>query len=91
MSKRPSLFQATERQDVPRTSPAIAAEVAAAPATAVGRPSSRQGKKVLSVFLEPEAWRQLRAMALEENTTTQALGVEAVNMLFAARGKGRLA
>ena len=54
------------------------------------RPASRQGKRVLSVFVEPETWRRLRSMALEEDTTTQALGTEALNLLFAARGKGRL-
>lgn len=56
-----------------------------------GKPSSRAGKRVLSVFITPEAWKQLRTLAIEEETTTQALGIEAVNMLFAARQKNRIA
>lgn len=90
MSKRPSLFQFSDCQDT-RPPPAIAGEVAVVPATSAGRPAGRQGKKVLSAFIEPEVWRQLRTVALEENTTTQMSGVGTVNMLFAVREKGRIA
>lgn len=68
--------------------PAEAGPVASRP---VSKSSSRVGKRVLSVFITPEAWKQLRALAIEEETTTQALGTEAVNMLFAARQKNRVA
>ncbi len=95
MSKRPSLFSAAAApaaRQAPLPAASIGEEAPPAPvALGKARPASRQGKKVLSLFVEPEAWRQLRNMALEEDTTTQALGVEALNLLFAARGKGRLA
>jgi hypothetical protein len=41
------------------------------------------GKRVLSIYLDPLAWKQLRLLALENNTSTQALGEEAINLLFA--------
>lgn len=78
MAKRPSLRQVADKE-------------ASGPVSipAQSRPTSRQGKRVLSVFIEPQVWRQLRAMALDEGTTTQALGVEALSLLFAQRGKGQ--
>jgi hypothetical protein len=30
----------------------------------VRRPPSREGKRVLSVYLRPEAWKQLRMLAI---------------------------
>jgi hypothetical protein len=37
---------------------------------------------VLSVYLDPLAWKQLRQLALDTDTSTQALGEEAINLLF---------
>jgi len=84
MSKRPSLFSAK---------PALADTVAdIAPTPTIDdtssvpkskRPPSRAGKRVLSVYLDPLAWKQLRQLALDTETSTQALGEEAVNLLFA--------
>ena len=55
------------------------------------RPPSRAGKRVLSVYLDPLAWKQLRQLALDTDTTTQALGEEAVNLLFTKHGLNRSA
>jgi hypothetical protein len=89
MSKRPSLF-------APKPAPAVVAEVAPVfdeqgerPTTK--RPPSREGKRVLSVYLDPLAWKQLRQLALDTETSTQALGEEAVNLLFAKHGINRSA
>ena len=49
------------------------------------RPPSREGKRVLSIYLDPLAWKQLRQLA-HMDTTTQALGEEAINLLFAKHG-----
>jgi hypothetical protein len=91
MAKRPSLFQ-------PKT---VAATGEAEPASPVNenkrdtsvdkRPASRAGKRVLSVYLDPLAWKQLRQLALDTDTTTQALGEEAVNLLFTKHGLNRSA
>lgn len=89
MSKRPSLFGTAAAKEPPAVT--VVAEPARVSEGEGARPPSRAGKRVLSTYIAPEAWKQLRALAIEEETTTQALGVEALNMLFAARGKSRIA
>jgi hypothetical protein len=46
---------------------------------------------VLSIYLDPIAWRQLRELALDLETSTQALGEEAVNLLFEKHRRNRSA
>ncbi len=75
MTKRPSLFTAK------LTDPATTENSAEMPA-GNKRPPSRVGKRVLSIYLDPIAWKQLRLLALDADTSTQALGEEAVNLLF---------
>lgn len=93
MSKRPSLFATktatTSPPDTETGSPILAAEKAEA--GQIKRPPSRAGKRVLSVYLDPLAWKQLRQLALDTETSTQALGEEAVNLLFAKHGLNRSA
>jgi hypothetical protein len=93
MTKRPSLFAS-------KPLPAAASDGAMMPAPAVSVdekrsstkvPPSRAGRRVLSVYLDPLAWKQLRQLALDSETTTQALGEEAVNLLFAKHGLNRSA
>lgn len=90
MPKRPSLFAS-------RGAPSAAAEEVAAEAVSAiagstsTRPPSRAGKRVLSIYLDPLAWRQLRDLALDLETSTQALGEEAVNLLFAKYKRNRSA
>jgi Antitoxin-like ribbon-helix-helix len=55
------------------------------------RPPSREGKRVLSIYVDPLAWKQLRQLALDNDTTTQALGEEAINLLFTKHGLNRSA
>lgn len=52
---------------------------------------SRVGRSQISTWQTPEAVRQLRIMAAEEETTSQALIAEALNLLFAKRGKQQIA
>jgi hypothetical protein len=90
MSKRPSLFAvkpsglATNQEEAPATTGEEAG-------TRSKRPPSRDGKRVLTIYLDPLAWKQLRLLALENDTTTQALGEEAINLLFASRQMNRSA
>ncbi|MCB1814676.1 MAG: hypothetical protein KDK04_23580 [Candidatus Competibacteraceae bacterium] len=74
----------TERQhiDTPITDP---------PARTLGRAPSRVGKKPVTAFLSPEAAAQLKAMAALEQTTQEALLIEAINDLFQKRGKPQIA
>jgi hypothetical protein len=75
MTKRPSIFAAKAS-----AAPAVAPEKPAGRTSA--RPPSREGKRVLTVYLKPEAWKQLRMLSVNLESSTQALGEEAVNLLF---------
>jgi len=80
MPKRPSLFATRAPAAVAEE---MTPEAVDTPASSTSnRPPSRAGKRVLSVYLDPLAWKQLRQLALDTETTTQALGEEAVNLLF---------
>jgi hypothetical protein len=83
MTKRPSLFAAQA------TAPEAAPAASAAPNKT--RPPSRQGKRVLSVYLKPEAWKQLRLLSVNLESPTQALGEEAINLLFEKYRLNRIA
>ena len=52
----------------------------------------RMGRAQISTWQTPKAVRELRIMAAEEGTTSQALIAEAINFLFfAKRGKPQIA
>jgi hypothetical protein len=88
MSKRPSLFAVKSSASSGEEAPTPTGVEADAPSK---RPPSRDGKRVLTIYLDPLAWKQLRLLALEGDTTTQALGEEAINLLFASRQINRSA
>lgn len=90
MPKRPSLFAPKSASDA-RTEDTAAEPVAAELRSASTRPPSRVGKRVLSIYLNPIAWRQLRELALDLETSTQALGEEAINLLFEKHRRNRSA
>jgi hypothetical protein len=46
------------------------------------RHPSREGKRVVTVYLNPDAFRQIRQLALDRETSSQALYLEALNLLF---------
>lgn len=55
------------------------------------KPPSRQGKKAITGYFDPAVSRQLKQLALDRNTTVQALLSEALNDLFTKYGKNPLA
>ena len=57
----------------------------------VGQSLSRIGKKSVTFYLKPDAVKQLRTISVDEETTLQALMIEAANMLFKSRGKAQIA
>ena len=90
--KRPSLFSPKRGGKASgKPAPALKANAAAQQVSAPGRPPSRLNKRVVSVYVEPEALKQLNFMAVEEDTSIQALMVEALNDFFAKRGVNRIA
>jgi hypothetical protein len=55
--------------------------------TASTKAKAREGKKAIVGYFSGDMSRQLRVMAIEENTTMQALVGEALDLLMRARGK----
>ena len=51
-------------------------------------PPSRQGKKAVVFYVEPEIAKRLKLLSVEHDTTIEALGTEALGLLF-ARYDGR--
>jgi hypothetical protein len=90
MPKRPSLFTARPAAE-PVAGDTATEPVAVTTGPTSTRPPSRVGKRVLSIYLDPVAWRQLRELALDLETSTQALGEEAVNLLFEKHRRNRSA
>ena len=55
------------------------------------RAPSRRGRKAVTIYLDTAAHRQLRMLALEQDSSVQHLAVEAFNDLFQKHGKPRIA
>ena len=53
--------------------------------------STREGKRAATVYLDPEALKQLQLVALHEGVSLQSLLIEGVNAVFETRGKPRIA
>ena len=85
MTKRPSLFGTASAPASP--DPMVEAE----PKPAAPRPPSREGKRVLSIYLKPEAWKQLRMLSVNLERPSQSLGEEALNLLFERHRLNRIA
>ena len=80
-----ALHEATgKKTEAPTTTPPDAAP---APTEASALPPSRKGKKVIAGYFDPAVSKQLRQLALEHDTTVQALLAEALDLLFVERGK----
>jgi hypothetical protein len=88
MAKRPSLFAAATAQPTPSEAEHPSQEAEAKKSV---RPPSREGKRVLSIYLPAEAWKQLRMLSLDLETSTHALGEEAINLLFEKHRLNRIA
>lgn len=95
MTKRPSLFapKVTQSGLVEAEPIEMPTKTEAPPLIArpKARPPSRQGKRVLSVYLKPEAWKQLRMLSVNLESPTQNLGEEAINLLFEKHRLNRIA
>lgn len=94
MAKRPSLSSMvkaaagapTPAPDEPRPAKPKATKEAAQPAA-----KSREGRVVLGSYQTAEAVKQTKLLAIEQDTTMQALLAEALNLLFQKYGKPTIA
>ena len=85
--KRGSLFGAPA---APEREEPVPAPPAPGPRAATRAPS-REGKRAVTFYVDPTAAKQLSRLSVDEDTSVQALMVEALNDLFAKRGLHRIA
>lgn len=55
------------------------------------RQRSREGKKVVTYYLDPEPFMQLKVLAAKSGVTVQELNIEALNLLFEKHQVSRIA
>lgn len=67
--------------------PARAAEIAAEPGPRKFYRPSREGKRLIAGHFDPKVAKQLKLLAVEEDTSVQALLEEALDLLFVKKGK----
>lgn len=53
--------------------------------------TTREGKRQVSAYLDPEAFRQLKRIAVDEDCQQQELLIEGINAVFEKRGLPRSA
>lgn len=56
------------------------------PETVTAKRNARSGKKFVGGYYRPDTHKELRKLAAEEGTTTQALVAEALTLLFERYG-----
>ena len=54
--------------------------------TRSGLPPSRQGKRRLELWLSPDAKKQVKLIAVDEEKSQEQVMADALNMLFKSRG-----
>jgi hypothetical protein len=88
MTKRNPLQAALDRVERPQPEPAPqAAPAPREPEPSLKRKPSREGTVLIGGHFPPAVKQRLRMLAAEENTTSQALLEEALDLLFIKKGK----
>ena len=89
MARKKNLTEAFagERAGEPQTAAAAQAE----PPVRPGTPRSRQGRKAMTLYLDPAAHRQLKLLAIDLDQPAHGLLLEAVDDLFRKHGKAPIA
>lgn len=104
MTKRPSLFGTkaapaapaalepeTDAPKVAEPASASAPPVEPASPTRYPKASTREGKRVVTAYISPEAFRQLKRISADEDAQVQDLLAEGLNAVFEKRGLSRIA
>jgi hypothetical protein len=72
--------------------PATHSDAPPTEAAPVGRRRKRKAEtQLIGVHLSPDVGKQLRQIALDEDSDVKALLIQAINMLFKSRGKPQIA
>ncbi len=96
MSKRPNLAAALHDAGAkPALAPVavVASPLApeASPRGSAGKAPSRAGQRAVTLYVKPEAHKQLRLLGLEQGASVQDLMTEALNDLFRKHGRSLIA
>ena len=87
-----NLFRGLDAKAAPKTSAGEQPEIAPKPThDQTLRQRSRQGKKVVTYYLDPEPFMQLKVLAAKTGATVQELNLEALNLLFERHQVSRIA
>lgn len=90
-NKKLNLSAALHEASGKKPMPTLAANDIPAPTQQSQLPPSRKGKKIISGYFDPAVARQLKQLALDNDTTVQALLTEGLNDLFVKYNKQPLA
>ena len=82
---RASLAQALKKKGTRASAP----EQEPAPESPARAPS-RRGRRAVTFYTTPESHRQLRMVSIELDRPVQALGIDALNALFAQHGRAQI-
>ena len=90
MPKRAPLAFTTDKKNAGAPAAEQPVEETRAPKTAV-KAKGRAGRQFIAAHVVPEAAKQFKLLAVQQDRTTQDLLVEAINDLFAKYGLSRIA
>jgi len=85
------LFRGLDAKAAPRLINSEAPAVAADTVGAAPRQRSRLGKKIVTYYLDPEPFTQLKVLSAKSGLTVQELNLEALNLLFEKHQISRIA
>jgi hypothetical protein len=91
-----NLFRGFDEKAAPSAAPSpvppSAPEFESRPSSdATARQRSRQGKKIVTYYLDPEPFTQLKILSAKTGVTIQDLSLEALNLLFERYQVSRIA
>ena len=92
-ASRSNLFRGFDEKSAPGGAAIAPAPERPQPAAidAAARQRSRQGKKVVTYYLDPEPFTQLKILSAKTGITVQDLSLEALNLLFEKHQVSRIA
>ncbi len=96
MSKRPNLAAALHEAgakpaQAQKSAAVVPIESAQVEIRSTGaRAPSREGQRAVTLYVRPEAHKQLRLLAVENGASIQDLMSEALNDLFSKHGRSRI-
>lgn len=94
MSKRPNLAAALHEAGARSAQSPVAAIISQSTPmeseVSGKRPPSREGQRAVTLYVKPEAHKQLRLLALDQGASIQDLMSEALNDLFRKHGRSQI-